>query len=70
MNAIAAMLVTQHLNDLLREAEEERRNALVRGARRSGWSAALGRIAGLPRRVAGAGRRSAPRPAGANSASA
>ncbi len=30
MNALSALLVTDHLNDLLKEAAEERRRALAR----------------------------------------
>ena len=33
MNAIAALLAAEHLNDLLREAENERRSKLVRSVR-------------------------------------
>jgi hypothetical protein len=33
MHAIASLLAASHLNDLLREAENERRVALVRSAR-------------------------------------
>ena len=57
MHAVAALLVAQHLDDLLREAEAERRAALVDGARRSAWSLFLGRVAGLVRRLAGSLRR-------------
>lgn len=66
MHLVAAMLATQHLNDLLREAEAERRIALVRGARRSGWTLFLGRISALLRRLAGSVRGGAgsTRPAG------
>jgi hypothetical protein len=62
---VASLLAAEHQNDLLREAEAERRAALVRGARRSAWSLFLGRVAGLLRRFAGSVRRgSAPaRPA-------
>jgi len=67
---LVAMLAAEHLNDLLREAEAERRSALVRGARRSGWSAFTARIAGLLRRLVdlgrrglGSGRPAGPRPA-------
>lgn len=66
----AALLAAEHLNDLLREAEAERLSALVRGARRSGWSMFLGRVADLVRRLAGAWRRGATstRPTGARPA--
>jgi hypothetical protein len=69
---LAALLVTEHLNDLLREAEAERQSALVRGARRSAWSAFTDRLAGLLRRLAGSRRRGSvpPRPAGPNPATA
>lgn len=69
MHAFATLLVAQHLQDLLREAEAERRRTLVRGARRSAWSAFSGRLAGLLRRLARQGRGSSatrpsdPRPA-------
>lgn len=66
MHAVATLLVAQHLQDLLREAENERRRAVTRGARRSAWSAFLGRLAGLLRRLIGSGRRGSPaaRPSG------
>jgi len=57
---LAAMLVADHLNDLLREANDERRSALVNGARRSPWSAFAGRLAGLVGRPARATRRATP----------
>lgn len=51
MHQIAALLVAERLNDLLREAEAERRRNLVRSAERDGWLAAVGRRleAGLAR---------------------
>ena len=57
MQAYAALLVTQHINDLLREADIERRNALVRGARRSAWSAFSIRVRHLVRRLGRRGSR-------------
>ena len=71
MHVVAAMLAAQHLNDLLREAETERRNALVRGARRSAWSAFRVRVRHLVRRAgrrgthSGSGRPDSMRPASA-----
>ena len=72
MHAFATLLVAQHLQDLLREAEDERRLALVRGTRRSAWSAFSERLAGLLRRLAGVGRRgsTAARPSGPRPATA
>lgn len=72
MHYLAALLVTEHLNDLLREAEAERRSALVRGARRFAWSAFIERPAGLLRRLVGSGRRGSvpPRPVGPSPATA
>ena len=72
MHAVATLLVAQHLQDLLREAEEERRRALVRGTRRSAWSAFSGRLAGPLRRLTGSVRRgpNAARPAGSRPATA
>jgi len=72
VHAVATLLVAQHLQDLLREAEDERRRTLVRGARRSAWSAFSGRLAGFLRRLAGSVRRgsNAARPAGSRSATA
>lgn len=63
---LAPVMAAEHQNDLLREAEAERRAALVRGVHRSGWSLLLGRVAGVLRRFAGSIRRgpSAVRPAG------
>lgn len=57
MHVAAAILVAEHLNDLLREAEAERHSALIRGARRSGWTLFLGRLADRLRRLAGSWRR-------------
>lgn len=54
---LTAMLAFEHLNDLLREAEAERRSALVRGARRSSWSLAVDRVGGLVRWLVDLGRR-------------
>jgi hypothetical protein len=59
VHAVAAMLAAQHLNDLLREAEAERRSALARGDRRSVWSALVGRLGGLRRRPDAERRRDA-----------
>ena len=71
MHFVTAALAAQHLDDLLREAEAERRSRLVRGARRSAWSAFSGRLTGLLRRVTGLGRRSsAIRPTDPRSATA
>jgi hypothetical protein len=72
VHAVAALLVTQHLQDLLREAEDERRRTLVRGARRSAWVSFSGRLAGLLHRLTGSGRRgsNAARPAGSRPATA
>jgi len=50
---LAAAMAAQHLTDLLREAELERRASLVRGARRSPWSAFSGRLAAVLHRPAG-----------------
>jgi hypothetical protein len=57
VHAVATLLVAQHLQDLLREAEDERRRTLVRGAGHSTWSAFSGRLAGLLRRLIGSVRR-------------
>jgi hypothetical protein len=46
VHAVAAMLAAQHLNDLIREADAERRSALARGPRRSGRGTFLGRLGG------------------------
>ena len=72
MHAVATLLVTQHLQDLLREAEDERRRTLVRGAGQSGWSTLSGRLAGLLRRLTGSVRRgsNAARPADSRPATA
>jgi hypothetical protein len=73
VHAVATLLVAEHLQDLLREAERERQHALIRGARRSAWSAtSSGRLAGLLRRLTGSGRRgsNAARPNGARPATA
>ena len=72
MHQSAAILATEHLNDLLREADAERQANLVRGARRSPWSAFSGRLAGFVRRPFGATARdtSVPRPAGTHPATA
>ena len=51
----ADLLAADHQAELLREADAARRASLVRGARRSAWSLFLSRLAGLLRRVAGAG---------------
>lgn len=69
---VADLIAADHQNELLREADAERRAALVRGARRSAWSLFLGRVAGLRRRFAGSVRRgpAAPRPAGPRPAAA
>lgn len=68
----SALLAAEHQKDLLREAEAERRAALVRGARRSAWTLFLRRVAGRIRRLAGSWLRGArstrptgPRPANA-----
>jgi len=56
MHAITALLATEHLNDLLREADNERRVALVR----SGQPTPPSRGGGLTSRLAAAlGRGSA-----------
>lgn len=73
MQYLAELLAAEHQNELLREAEAERRAALVRGARRSAWTLFLGHVAGLLRRLAGSVRRGAAaarRPAGPRPASA
>lgn len=41
MNPFASLLVTEHLKDLLREAEDERRARLVRGSTPSTLRSAL-----------------------------
>ena len=48
MHAIAALLAAGHLNDLIREADNERRAALARAARPSSPK----RPGGLGRRIA------------------
>jgi len=70
VHAVTAMLVAQHLQDLLREAEEDRRRAIIRSATRSPSATITGRLAGLLRRLPRLGRRgsdaarpSDPRPA-------
>ena len=72
MNFATSVLVTQHLQDLLREAEEDRRRAIIRGATRPSFSSSSGRLAGLLRRLPRFGRRrsSAARPAGQRPAAA
>ncbi|MCI0583040.1 MAG: hypothetical protein L0227_09150 [Chloroflexi bacterium] len=67
-----SILVTQHLQDLLREAEEDRRRTLVRGATRSRSTSLTGRLAGLLHRLPRPGRRgsNAARPAGRRPAAA
>ncbi len=69
MNALAALLVADHLNDLMREAEEERRLRILRGARPkpAGRLLRLGpRIASIINRLRDQVSRSTkPRPAGA-----
>ena len=72
MHAVALLLVADHMNDLLREAEAERRGALVRSARRPARRPFLGRLAGLLRRLTGSGRRGSPavRPSGSRPATA
>ena len=59
-HVVSAMLVAEHLGDLLREAENDRRANLVRGARRSAWDAFSDRLAGLRRRSEGDTRRDLP----------
>ncbi|MEO7664247.1 MAG: hypothetical protein ABIV26_03910 [Candidatus Limnocylindrales bacterium] len=69
MHVVAAMLAQQHLDDLLREAEAERRSRLVRGARRSAWSTFRIRARHVARQIArrgthsGSGRPDSIRPA-------
>jgi hypothetical protein len=72
VHAVAAMLAAQHLTDLLREAEDERRIKLFQGARRSSWSAFRSRLAGRFRPSTGAARRadSSARPSDARPAAA
>ena len=72
MHQSAVILATEHLNDLLREANAERQAALVRGVRRSLWSAFSGRLAGFVRRPFGSTARdtSVTRPAGTHPAAA
>jgi hypothetical protein len=72
VHALATLLVAQHLQDLLREAEDERRRTLVRGAGHSAWSTFSGRLTGFLRRLAGPVRHgsNAARPAGSRSATA
>ena len=72
MHQSAVILATEHLNDLLREANAERQAALVRGVRRSPWSAFSGRLAGFVRRSFGSADRgtSVTRPAGTHPAAA
>ena len=53
---LADLLAADHQNELLREADAERRAALVRGARRSAWSLILGQLGGFIGRVAGSAR--------------
>lgn len=72
MHVTAAVIVAQHIEDLRREAEAERRIALVRGARRSERSPFFGRLTGLLGRLTGSGRRtsSPASPSGAQPATA
>ena len=44
---VAAILIAERQDDLIREAAEHRRAHLVRGARRSRWSAFTSRLAAL-----------------------
>jgi hypothetical protein len=64
---VAAILIAERQDDLIREAEERRRAHLVRGARRSPWSAFTSRLAAL--RGAPAARPRGARPAPASSSS-
>jgi hypothetical protein len=69
---VTAILVAEHLQDLLREAEEERRRAIIRGATRSPSASFSGRVAGLLHRHPRLGRRDsiATRPPGSRPAAA
>jgi hypothetical protein len=69
---VTAILVAEHLQDLLREAEEERRRAIIRGSTRSPSASFSGRVAGLLHRLPRLGRRdsNATRPAGSRPAAA
>jgi hypothetical protein len=60
MDYITALLVEQHHDDLLREAEEGRRAALVRGVRQAPWSAFSARLGHLVRGTAGSTRQDLP----------
>ncbi|MEW5992425.1 MAG: hypothetical protein AB1736_13925 [Chloroflexota bacterium] len=69
---MTAILVAEHLQDLLREAEEDRRRAIIRRATRNPSATISGRLAGLLHRLPRLGRRdsnaarpSDPRPAAA-----
>jgi len=72
VHAVATLLVAEHLNDLLREAEAQRRSALVRSAGRPARRPSFGRVAGLLRRLTGSGRSGSPaaRPSGSRPATA
>lgn len=72
MHITAAIIVAQHIEDLRREAEAERRIALGRGVRRSERRDLRVPLAGLLGRLTGSGRRtsSPARPAGARPATA
>ncbi|TAJ99724.1 MAG: hypothetical protein EPO36_11760 [Chloroflexota bacterium] len=72
MHPVAAYIATLHLQDLLREAEEDRRRAIIRGATRSHAVTITGRLAGLLHRLPRIGRRgsTAARPSGQRPATA
>jgi hypothetical protein len=57
---VAAILITEHHSDLLREASEARRANLLQGARRSPWSAFSAKLAGLLGPSTGTARRERP----------
>ena len=57
---LAAILITDHHGDLIREAEEDRRANLVRGARRSPWMAFMAKLAAIRGDSAGTPRQGRP----------
>jgi hypothetical protein len=57
---VAAILITDHHRDLIREADESRRANLVRGTRRSRWSAFTAKLAAIRGGAAGSTRRERP----------
>lgn len=46
MHPVASLLAAAHLDDLVREAESERRARIVRGGQASRWSAIVAAAAG------------------------